>query len=401
MSEFIDNASKRQEKLKSIIRGLHAGNALEAAKADFKAHFSDVSTAEITAMEHALIEEGMQIEEVQRLCDVHAVVFEGSISDIHVTHDRTKIPGHPVQVFLAENARIEQLIKEEIEPFVERRDANELLKLRIGLDRLAEIHKHYARKEYLFFPNLEKKGITAPPKVMWAKDDEIRAMIRRVRDLLGDPKAPFGAAEEAIPPMLAAVRDMIVKENNILLPLCVETLSFFDWITVDGASEEIGWFLEKPAQSWKKETPAEPAAKQPAAPSGAIPFDAGSLSPAEANAIFNTLPFDLTFVDRDDKVKYFTQGAERVFERPKTIVGRAVSMCHPPQSVHVVMGIIESFRSGKKDHEDFWIPLGNRFVHIRYYAVRDKDGSYLGTLEVTQDIKPLRDLAGEKRLVEK
>ncbi|MDP3130882.1 MAG: PAS domain-containing protein, partial [Bacillota bacterium] len=108
-----------------------------------------------------------------------------------------------------------------------------------------------------------------------------------------------------------------------------------------------------------------------------------------------------TFVDKDDKVNYFTQGTERVFERPKTIVGRAVSMCHPPQSVHVVMDIIASFRTGKKNHEDFWIKMGNRFVHIRYYAVRDHEGTYLGTLEVTQDIQPIRALEGEKRLVEK
>lgn len=402
MSEYIDNAAKRQELLKKIIRGLHEGKSLEEAKAEFKAHFEDVSTQEITQMENALIKEGMAIEEVQRLCDVHAAVFDGSISDIHRTLDRTAIPGHPVQVFREENERIERLIREEIEPFVERKDANELLKLRIGFDRLAEIHRHYARKEYLFFPDLEKKGITAPPKVMWAKDDEIRGMVKKVQEILADPKAPYGAAEEAIPPALAAVRDMIKKENDILLPLLVETLSFFDWILIDGASPEIGWFLEKPAQSWKKEVP-EPGNAPQAAPvvAGAIPFDAGSLTAEEANAVFNALPFDLTFVDADDRVKYFTQGADRVFERPKTIVGRAVSMCHPPQSVHVVMGIIDSFRKGEKDHEDFWIRMKERFVHIRYYAVRNKEGKYLGTLEVTQDIKPIVELEGEKRLVSK
>ena len=115
--------------------------------------------------------------------------------------------------------------------------------------------------------------------------------------------------------------------------------------------------------------------------------------------MLNTLPFDITFVDKNDTVKYFSQGKERIFPRTKTILGRTVSNCHPPASVHVVEQIVEDFKSGKKDNEDFWIDMRGQFVYIRYFAVRDEKDEYLGTLEVTQDIKHIQEIRGEKRLV--
>jgi len=132
---------------------------------------------------------------------------------------------------------------------------------------------------------------------------------------------------------------------------------------------------------------------------GYIEFDAGFMTPEEINAILNTVPYDMTFVDKDGAVKYFTMGKDRIFPRPRTVIGRQVKNCHPPASVHVVEKIVEDFKSGKKDHEDFWIHMGPRYVLIRYYAVRNSKGEYLGTLEVTQDIRPIQEITGEKRLV--
>lgn len=132
----------------------------------------------------------------------------------------------------------------------------------------------------------------------------------------------------------------------------------------------------------------------------AIPFDAGSLLPEEINAILNTLPLDMTFVGANNRVKYFIQGKERIFDRPLTIIGREVKNCHPPKSVHVVEEIVADLRSGKKDNEDFWIKMGEMFVYIRYFAVRSADGKFLGTLEITQNIKPIMELEGERRLLE-
>jgi DUF438 domain-containing protein len=400
MSELINN---RQKKLKELILSLHEGKPLTEAKQEFKQYFGTITTEEITQMEQALIKDGMKVEEIQRLCDVHAAVFDGSISDIHnIVKDYTDTPGHPVRVFKDENDRIEKLIKEEIEPFLSQSGKSAMLMLRVAFDRLKEIDKHYARKEYLFFPHLEKKGITAPPKVMWGVDDEIRRDIKAVIELLNSVSGDENEIKTKASAAINRVRDMISKENNILIPLLKDTLTFMNWISVDAATPEIGWFLEKPNESWKKDTKkqteGEPTLK---ATTGDIPFDAGALSVEQLNAMLNSLPLDLTFVDADGFVKYFTMGKERIFARPSTIIGRHVSMCHPPASVHIVEEIVESFRSGRKDNEDFWIRLGETFVYIRYFAVRDKQGKYLGTLEVTQNIKPIVELQGEKRLIEK
>ncbi|MFP4286664.1 MAG: DUF438 domain-containing protein [Candidatus Izemoplasmataceae bacterium] len=399
MSEFINNQSiEKQEALKALIKRLHDGEDKEVVKEAFKASFSDVSTAEISAIEQALIDEGLPVKEVQRLCDVHASVFGGSISDIHHT-DAVKTLGHPLQVLSEENRRIEQLIEEEIMPYLETEGNMSLLMLRVGMDRLKEIDRHYARKEQLFFPYLEKKGVSGPPQVMWGVDDEIRALIKNVRTRLDDHSVKVVDIKEEILHMLEQVKEMIFKEENILIPLLNDTLNLYNFIKVDEASDEIGFFLEAPKTRWQQKEEATPS--EESKPSeGEVPFDAGVLSFKEVNQILNTLPLDMTFVDKDGHVKYFSQGKERIFDRPLTILGRHVNMCHPPQSVHVVEKIVDAFKEGKKDHEDFWIQMRNNFIHIRYFAIRDKAGEYLGTLEVTQNIKPLRALEGEKRLLD-
>lgn len=404
MSEFINNASTRQEQLKAIIRSLHEGTSIEVAKAEFKKHFDQVSTAEITQMEQALIKEGMKVEEVQRLCDVHASVFDGSISDIHSLTDFSSKPGHPAQVLQEENDRILKLIETEITPYLSEKGPTAVLMLRVGYERLQQIGNHYSRKENAIFPRLEKKGITAPPKVMWAIHDEVRSEIKNVLKDLGTVDFSLDDRLTYIKDNLQKVEDMIVKENNILIPLLLENFNLYDWILIDEVSDELGYFLEAPAVKFSNNNPdieVEEIEESAASSLEAIQFGAGSLSQTEVNALLNTLPLDMTFVDKDGNVKYFSQGKERIFDRPSTIIGRHVSMCHPPSSVHVVEEIIESFESGRKDNEDFWIRMKDMFVYIRYFAVRDPKGAFLGTLEITQNIKPITELQGEKRLVSK
>lgn len=396
MSEMINN---RQEQLKKLIKQIHNGLSLEKAKVQFKEEFGTVTTEKITSMEHSLIEEGMPLEEVQGLCDVHAAVFEGSISDIHKAKDITDIPGHPSAVLREENKRIQQLLDEEIKPYINQLDKTSLLMLTIGFERLSEIGNHYSRKENLLFPGLEKRGVTSIPKVMWGVDNQIRSSIKEIISTLRQDGFNHKELTYLVKVTITKIEDMIMKEDNILLPLLSDTLSLYDWILADEGSDEIGYFLEAPKVRWNN-VDKDPIIKEEQENLDKIGFDAGFLSQIEVNAILNTVPFDMTFIDAEGHVKYFTQGKERIFDRPKTIIGRHVNMCHPPQSVHVVDEIVNSFKSNKKDHEDFWIDFNKMFVHIRYYAVRDENGTYLGTLEVTQDIKPIRDLTGEKRLVE-
>ncbi|NLN80165.1 MAG: DUF438 domain-containing protein, partial [Erysipelotrichia bacterium] len=355
------------------------------------------------AMEHDLIDEGVSVEEIQSLCDVHAAVFEGSIADIHAPKlDDEETPGHPLYEFIKENRYIEEVINKEIKPYLDTFTNNTILSLRIGFERLQNIHYHYAKKEYLFFPHLEKNGITAPPKVMWGVDDEIRQELDVIVKTLGQATFDEVDLRQKINLALTKVIDMISKEENILVPMLKQNLKTLEWIEVYQASDEIGWFLKAPETKWKYSlAPQKELDVKEEETSNEIKFKVGALNLEQLESILNTLPFDMTFVDHQGHVKYFSQGKERLFMRPALVIGRHVSLCHPPASVHIVDEIIESFKSGVKDHEDFWIKLGDKFVLIRYFAVRNENNEYLGTLEVSQDIKPLRELEGEKRLLAK
>jgi len=405
MSEFINNDSVRREKLKTLIKELHAGATVEDVQEKFRVEFGSVSTTEISQMEQELVAEGLPIEEVQKLCDVHASVFDGSIEDIHPSKDNSEVKGHPVYVFLLENEKLEEVMNNEIKPYLETLknglDNTAILMLRIGFERLSEINVHYSRKENVLFPMLEKHDITAPPKVMWGIDDEIRQEIKEVLTILSQKSFDLNILIDKAESTITKTSDMIFKENNILVPLMNTTFSLVEWYNIDKAQREFGLCLIESQDNWdiKIEDIDEEEKKETVNQDGEIKFDAGSLVPEEINAILNTIPLDMTFVDKDDKVKYFTQGKERVFDRPLTIIGREVSMCHPPSSVHIVEKIVEDLRSGKKDNEDFWIKMGPMFVYIRYFAVRNKQGEFLGTLEVTQNIKPILELEGEKRLM--
>ena len=407
MSEFINNREYRQKVLKEIIKELHNGKPVEEVKARFEELIKGISTKEISEMEQALIMEGMPVEEIQNLCDVHAAVFKGSIEEIHRPEKPEEIPGHPVHTFKLENRKLETLVNDKIKPQIEnvtktgnQQDINSLIE---SFKKLLELDKHYSRKENLLFPFMEKYGITAPPKVMWGVDDEIRAAIKETIKALtvntGNRENTLKSAEEAC----GRVIEMIFKEENILFPMVLETLAEDEWLQIQEASSEIGYCLIEPSAKWQpvKVNVEKKAVEEGDQPSnnGYVKFDAGIMTPEEINAMLNTLPVDITFVDKDGLVKYFTQGKDRVFARPKTIIGREVKNCHPPASVHIVEGIVEDLKAGKKDHEDFWIKMGNKYVHIRYFAVRNQKGEFLGTMEFTQDIKPIQEITGEKRLV--
>ncbi len=404
MSEFIDNSKYRRDELKKLIKRLHDGASVDDVKDEFQKNFGEISTTEISQIEQELVKEGLPIEEVQRLCDVHASVFDGSIEDIHHTKDQTSVKGHPAYIFKKENDALEKVITEEIHPYAqtlnEGMNQTAVLMLRIGLERLSEVNIHFARKENVFFPLLEKYGITAPPKVMWGIDDEIRKELKEVLRILSQDEFDLEEMLNKAKVVVQKTKDMIFKENNILLPLMNDTFTIVEWFQIDKAQRENGLCLIEDVAWDKNDDDFEEEEKIEESINGEIKFDAGTLTNEEVNAILNTVPLDMTFVDKNDKVKYFTQGKERIFDRPHTILGRDVNMCHPPSSVHIVEKIVSDLRSGKKDNEDFWIRMGNMFVYIRYFAVRNNSGEFLGTLEVTQNIKPITELEGEKRLLE-
>ncbi|MFA5576226.1 MAG: DUF438 domain-containing protein [Tissierellaceae bacterium] len=403
MSELINNREHRQEKLKEVIKELHAGKTVEEVKAKFAKVIEGVTAKEISLMEVELVKEGLPIEEIQYLCDVHAAVFKGSIEEIH---NPEEVPGHPVYTMREENEALEDLIENSIRPNLDRFKQDDSEQNRFALindiNLLWDIDKHYSRKENLIFPYLEKYGITSPPKVMWGVDDEIRALIKGAKLALTTYKGDMGEVEEKVEEAIDQVIEMIFKEDSILFPMCLDTLTEDEWIKIYNETEEIGYSLIEPKEKWKRarvnlEEKAEEESE--GVDKGYVKFETGILSAKEINHIFNSIPGDMTFVDKDNIVKYFSQGKERLFARTKAVIGRTVENCHPPASVNVVEKIVNSFKSGEKDSESFWIQMRDKFVLIQYFAVRDENGEFLGTLEFSQDIAPIKELEGERRLL--
>lgn len=401
MSELINNREHKQRVLKELIRELHAGKSVDEVKDRFASLIKDVSPAEISALENSLIAEGIPVEEVQRLCDVHAAVFKGSLAEYHKqAAPRQVAPGHPVHTFQQENRAVERLIDEQIMPLIDaaKRLPSEEYANRLAqvFDQLWEIDKHYTRKEILLFPYLEKYGITAPPKVMWGVDDEIRDLIKAVK--MPSPDVTLEKLLKTAETAVARVKEMIYKEENILFPMALDTLTADEWETIKKESDQIGYCLYQPETRYQpQEDRHRPTASLQ--DTGTVRFETGELDVKVLEALLNHLPVDLTFIDHNDVVKYFSNSKDRIFHRTKAVLGRRVENCHPPTSVHVVRKLVEDFKSGAKDVEEFWIKQGDTFIYIRYFAVRDEQGQYLGTLEVTQNISPIFELKGEKRLL--
>ncbi len=402
MSELIENHEYRLRTLKELIRELHDGKSVDEVKERFGRLIAGVSPGEIAEMEQSLIADGLPVTEVQRLCDVHAAVFKGALTEAPRAGEA---PGYPLDVFKQENRAITRLIDDRLLPhldeFGRQGTGQSLDRLRDDLTLLGEVDKHYGRKENLLFPYLEKHGVTAPPKVMWGVDDEIRAAIKRAQGLLDGFEA--GKRDElvaGVTDLTGRVKEMIFKEESILFPMAAEILSEEEWARIGEESDAIGYCLIAPETGRRATSATSPAPNgQGGAAGDAVELESGTLTARHLRAVLDTLPVDVTFIDQDDVVRYFSQGKDRIFPRTKAVIGRRVQNCHPPASVHVVEKLLADLKSGAKDHEDFWLQVGGRFVYIRYFAVRDGDGAYLGTLEVTQDIGPIQRLAGEKRLL--
>lgn len=441
MSGETNTREYRQQVIVSLLTQLHEGKSVEEVRAQFAEAFDGVSAAEISEAEQALIDGGMAVEEITRLCDIHASVFKGSITEIHAADlDPSQAPGHPVHTMKAENRAFEALITgpmaEHLAALTAAHEAGDQASMEDAADELAAdlaelrtIDRHYSRKENVFFPYLEKHGIDAPPKVMWAVDDDIRSLLKTALAKAEDFDGNAEGLANTINFATEKLNEMIFKEDNILAPMMLENFTDEEWAVAASESGTIGYALIEEPPAWqptprtstaapeagapvKAVTAAvlaahandgasapQPAAEPaPAVPAGEVRLPSGVFTVEQLTAVLNALPIDMTFVDANDQVAFFSENAHRIFARTRAIIGREVINCHPPQSMHVVQDILDDFRSGKKESEDFWIKMGGMYIYIRYFAVRGANGEYLGTLEVSQEISGIQALTGEKRL---
>jgi uncharacterized protein len=338
LSGEINNREYRQKVIKELIGQLHDGRTVDEVKGRFEEAFEGVSAEEIAQAEQTLITNGLPVSEVQRLCDVHAAVFKGSIEAIHAAGP-SDIPGHPANTLKLENRAIEMLAGEIRQQLMFPSGSNAKEKLAGKLRRLGEIDRHYLKKENLFFPYMEQYGITAPPKVMWGVDDEIREIIREVAKQAEAGEAP--GLKEKIEVLLGRIQEMVFKEENIMLPMLLENLTQDEWGRIADEEAEFGYCLIDPPPTWAPAAqPANGTPRQEAAASGAITLPTGAFTKEELARVLDTLPIDITFIGKDDTVRYFSQNAERVFPRTKAVIGRKVSNCHPPASVHIVETLV-------------------------------------------------------------
>lgn len=406
MSELINNSMERKSRLKELILKLHQGAKEEDVREELLKSLSQIPYGEVVEVEQELISEGLPEEEVLRLCDAHSAVLQGRVD----LSGQKEIPeGHPVDVMIKENRELKMTTAQahhvimQIEKEDEVAFSKSILKLRGLFNNLYDVDKHYQRKEYLLFPYLENQGITGPPKVMWGKHDEIRDLIKGSIEILQTENLTkeelIASADIILKPALKGVDEMTIKEEEILFPMSLDKITEQDWFEISKQSLEIGFCLYDPPKEWRPSWAGESLVNDAQKEGNYIQFPSGGFTAEELMSILNTIPVDMTFVDKDDKVKYFTQGTERIFQRNRAILNRDVRHCHPPASAHIVDKIIEDFRTGKQNRAPFWIQMGGKFIHIEYFALRNEKGDYLGTLEVSQDVNRFRALEGEQRIL--
>lgn len=406
MSELINNSRERVNKLKELILTLHKDKSAGEVQKELTELMGSVPYGEVVQAEEELIQEGLEREEILKFCDIHTEALKGNI-DTSMAKD---IPaGHPVDTFINENKALQSEIDsiQHIYHKINSKDAGEncnnlLSEIHQHFNNIMDVEKHYVRKENLVFPYLEKNDITGPPMVMWGKHDEIRGFLKSSIELLRN--APKVTKEEVegfwelmFYPAIKGIEDMFYKEEQILFPMCMDTLTEIDWYEIYEQSAEIGYCIVVPSVEWIPNITVEEKNIQDT--DGKVKLSSGSFTIEELESMLNSIPQDITFVDKDDRVRYFSQGKERIFERSKAILGREVQYCHPPSSVHIVNQIVTDFKNGTQDEAEFWINMGGKFIHIAYYAVRNKNNEYIGTVEVSQDITKLNSLEGEQRLL--
>lgn len=394
----------RVEQIKTYLERLSAGEELEKVRADFAKEFKEVDPAEIMQAEQELLQGGTPLETVQKLCDVHAALFRGATSEekianaekavaasvkekkLAVTAALTGITGHPLQTFTRENEVLENVIREcrnELEK------TNTLSPELFG--KLREVAIHYAKKGDLLYPHLKVKyGISGPSDVMWTTDDEIRDELAALAKQLPVQKTEDHWLER-FRIVLQRVEDMIYKEANIFFPNCALNFTEEEWFGIYRDSKDYPVCFGVENATWEaaeKYLHTENRSKDVSSKdvrNGEIIMPGGHLTVAQLTAMLNTIPMEITFVDEDNINRFFDEGPKD-FKRPGMAIDREVFSCHPPKVEQQVRHIIGEFRKGTLDKVPIWMEKNGKTMLVTYMAVRDAAGTYLGTMELVQDM---------------
>lgn len=392
-----ENRTVQRERIKALLREVNAGGDVESAKRDLTGVLTQIAPEEIAAIEQELLAEGLQVDDLHRMCEAHARVFGDAVASAPPDLP----PYHPVAAYLAENLAIASAAERFAEVCrVAGRESRVPGEAGAALDEIARVETHYVRKENQLFPALERNAFSGPSKVMWSVHNEIRSWIKVCRFAAAQGDA-VQLADQGLH-LVRMVTEMIFKEEKILFPTALRLLTETEWRSIRAGDDHVGYVFISHPPPWP-DGPALPTATDAAAPpatAGEIPLNTGALTSEQIDRMLTALPIEISFVDENDTVRYYSGHEHRIFPRSPGVIGREVRNCHPPKSVHMVEAILKAFREGTRNEASFWMTFQDRFILIRYYAVRAADGRYLGTIEVSQDVTDIRGLSGEKRLLD-
>ena len=392
--------------------------SLEEARKALKDRVQHLAPYEIAIIEQEMVEETEDEcikEDIQAMLEV--------FQDVLVTKDQELPENHPISCYRRENAKMKELLLS-VEDLVQYPVIkNQWLEL---YEELLKFKIHLSRKQNQLYPVLEKKGFTRPTTTMWTLDDFIRDEIAECYKLLLEDKEEEFIGKQA--ELVADVRDLMDKEENILYPTSLEMINEEEFRYMAEGDQEIG-FAYISVQADKSGNSASASSSASASTAGAplsglssapgfaeelagllgkygfnnkeekLNVSTGQLTLEQINLIYQHMPVDLSYVDENELVCFYTDTKHRVFPRSKNVIGRDVKNCHPKASVHIVEEIIKKFRSGEQDKAEFWINKPDLFIYIIYYAVRDENGKFRGVLEMMQDCTHIRSLQGSQTLL--
>ncbi len=378
---------------RSLAASLRLGDPTDEVRVKFLALVSVITVTRFATVILELAAEGLSREVLQ-----HFVDWAGTLSQRADVSGMSDSPGHPLREFRRENEALERQVELCCAAMQGLGSAETFGRARTALTELSAVDNHYRRQEFLLFARMELHGIERPGRILWAAHDEIRQWLKYLD--LQFASSEFSAdrlsllADSVVGPLLDDVRWMIFLEERVLLPMARDVLDAADWAIIRKYSPEIGWCLIEPELGDSDGPPVEHAVLPSGLPKLSLPT--GVLDVGVLVSIHARLPVDITFVDAEDRVRYFTKGSQPVFYRSEANLGRDVRCCHPPRSVHYVDQILSDFKAGRETSAQFWKHMGHRFIHIRFVALHDANGDYRGTLEIAQDITPMRALEGEQ-----
>lgn len=389
-------AQNRLELLKSYLQRLNEGESLESVQADFAKSFRSVDASEIMKAEQEMLHEGTPLRQVQKLCDVHSALFHNRLEEAKEQEPSTVamakenagkseelslIAGHPLQTLTRENEALSVLIG------MARKQIGRGENCKETLNKIRGVGVHYAKKGDLLYPQLNVKyGIIGPSQVMWTLDDKIRAELSSLAKSDQQDEEWRHRANA----VLQRANEMIYKENNILFPVCAANFTESEWQQIYRDAKDYAPCLDIIPQIWKAaEDKLSEIKNNVSSTDGVVKLPSGSLTLQQLRAMLNTLPLEITFIDADNINSYFNEG-EKAFKRPLSALGREVFSCHPPKIEPMVRAIIQDFRNGRKDYVSVWMEKNGQATLVKYMAVRDNKGHYIGTMEVVQDMEEAR-----------